>query len=109
MLDFFQREGKVPVLTERLKILVRDGEICIAVSFSILAEMPSDPLAFVTSRDIKNSLTSVSVHRMSSGHSPTREGSRRSMTSRAGYDLLKHVEKKLFDMFVMSVEVVTLL
>ena len=66
--------------------------------------MPSDPLAFVTSRDIKNSLTSVSVHRMSLGHSPTREGSRRSMTSRAGYDLLKHVEKKLFSMFVMSVE-----
>jgi len=31
------------------------------------------------------------------------------MTSRAGCDLLKHVEKKLFGVFVMSVEVVTLL
>jgi len=70
MFDFFHREGKVLVLIERLEILVRDGEICTAVSFSILTEMPSESLAFVTSRDVKNSLTSVSVHRMSSGHHP---------------------------------------
>ena len=72
MFDFFHRERKVPVLIERLKILVRDGEIFMAVSLSILAEMPSEPLAFVTSRDIKISPISVSVHRLSSGHSSAR-------------------------------------
>jgi len=44
MFNFFHTEGKASVLIERLQILVRDWEICIAVSSSILAEIPSETL-----------------------------------------------------------------
>jgi len=84
MFDFFHREGKVPVLIERLKILARDGEIFMAVFLSVLAEMPSEPLAFLTSREIKSSLISVSVHRLSSGQSSANGMSWQSVTFRAG-------------------------
>ena len=72
MFDLFQSEGNDPVLMDRLKIFVSDGEICSAVSLNILAEIPSGPLALAISRVIKSSVTSDSVHRISSGQSSAR-------------------------------------
>ena len=72
MFEFFQSEGNDPVLMDILQIFVSDGEICSAVSLNILAEIPSRPLALATSRVIKSSVTSDSVHRISSGQSSAR-------------------------------------
>ena len=53
--DFFHVDGIVAVCKDRLNNLVSDGVILQAVYFSILAEMPSWPLALDTSRDASRS------------------------------------------------------
>ena len=51
MNDIFAACGNVPVFRERLNSLVTTGVIVTAVALSMWAEIPSGPLAFVTSRD----------------------------------------------------------
>ena len=51
----FQSSGNVPVLTERLNNFARLETMLTAVSFNILAEIPSTPLDFVTSRFMMSS------------------------------------------------------
>ena len=48
--DIFAAFGNVPVFRERLNKLVTVGVIVTAVALSMRAEIPSGPLAFVTSR-----------------------------------------------------------
>ena len=45
----FHSSGKVPVLRDLLKRQHKDGAMTSAVSFSSLAGIPSEPVAFVTS------------------------------------------------------------
>ena len=54
MFDVFQRAGKQPVQIETLKRLVMEGAILGAVSFNILAEMPSGLFDFDVSRCTSN-------------------------------------------------------
>ena len=54
---------------ERLKSLVTDETMLVAVNFNILADNPSGPLDLDVSRDERRSKTSSSVQRYSSGHS----------------------------------------
>ena len=51
MNDIFAACGNVPVFRKRLNSLVTTGVIVTAVALSMWAEIPSGPLAFVTSRD----------------------------------------------------------
>ena len=53
---------------DRLKSSVRLAAMLTAVHFNILAEIPSQPVDFVTSRFIKWSKIDYSVQRISSGH-----------------------------------------
>ena len=53
---------------DRLKSLVTDGVMLVAVNFSILADIPSGPLDLLVSKDERRSNTSSSVQRYSSGH-----------------------------------------
>ena len=57
----------IPAEMDRLNNLVREGAMQGAVLFSILGDMPSGPLDFVTSRTANISHTSESVQRSSSG------------------------------------------
>ena len=59
----------IPAEMDRLNNLVREGVMHMqgAVLFSILGDMPSGPLDFVTSRAANISHTSGSVQRSSSG------------------------------------------
>ena len=50
MCDNFQSVGKQPLFKDRLNTFVTDGAILVAVSLSILAEIPSGPFAFDTLR-----------------------------------------------------------
>ena len=54
----FQSWGKIPCFNDLLYSLHRDGEITEAVSFSERAGTPSDPVAFVKSRDPSSACTS---------------------------------------------------
>ena len=55
------------MLIDKLNSLVTTGVIIGAVALSIRPEMPSGPLAFVTSRDVMRNRTSSSVQRSYSG------------------------------------------
>ena len=66
--ETFHASGNIPVDMEILNNFVSDGVMLWAVPFNILAEMPSGPLALLTSRDANMSNTSSSVHKKSSGH-----------------------------------------
>ena len=55
------------MLIDKLNSLVTTGVIAAAVALSIRPEMPSGPLAFVTSSDERRNRTSSSVHRSCSG------------------------------------------
>ena len=65
--DFFYTDGMVPVVSDKLKSLVIEGAILYAVHFSILADMPSCPLALDGSRAANKSPTSDSEQGISSG------------------------------------------
>ncbi len=71
--DFFQRDGMVPVVRDRLKSLVIEGAILYAVFLSILADIPSCPLALDESKAANRSPTSDSEQRISSGQVGCRE------------------------------------
>ena len=55
------------MLIDKLNSLVTTGVIAAAVALSMRAEMPSGPLAFVASRDVRRNRTSSSVQRSCSG------------------------------------------
>ena len=63
--DIFHILGSLHFEIDRLKSLVTDGVMLVAVYFNILANNPSGPLDMVVSRDDKRSKTS-SVQRLSS-------------------------------------------
>ena len=65
--DFFHANGRVPVIKERLKSLVSEGVMLYAVFFSILADIPSRPVALVGSKATNRSHTSDSEQSVSSG------------------------------------------
>ena len=67
--DFFHIFGSWHLEIERLKSLVTDETMLVAVNFNILADNPSGPLNLDVSRDERRSKTSSSVQRYSSGHS----------------------------------------
>ena len=66
MLTFSTYLGTLHFEIDRLKSLVTDGVILVAVNFNILADTPSGPLDLVVSRDDRRSKTSSSVQRFSS-------------------------------------------
>ena len=65
--DFFHAEGRMPVVKDKLKSLVSEGAMLYAVLFSILADIPSRPVALVGSRATSRSHTSDSEQSISSG------------------------------------------
>ena len=65
--DDFAVQGNDPVLIDKLNNLVTTGAIVAAVALSMRGEMPSGPLAFVTSSNVRMEKTSSSVHRSCSG------------------------------------------
>ena len=58
------------MLTDKLNSLVTTGVIAAAVAYSMQAEIPSGPLAFVTSSNVRRKRTSSSVQRICSGQDP---------------------------------------
>ena len=58
----FHSTGNSPTSSEILNSLVTAGAILVAVSLSIFAEIPSAPLALVTSSASRSPHTSSSVH-----------------------------------------------
>ena len=64
----FQGAGNLPVVRDKLKIFVTLGTIEGTVAFSILADIASAPVAFLTSREEMRFSTSSSVQRNSSGN-----------------------------------------
>ena len=66
IIDVFHWIGSLPKRIEQLKRLVIDGAMLEAVSFSILAETLSGPLALETSRLFREFCTSSTVQYISS-------------------------------------------
>ena len=91
--ETFHASGNIPVDMEILNNFVSDGVMLWAIPFNILAEMPSGPLALLTSRDANMSNTSSSVHKKSSGHSFIPSLLKLSPLDKGGWALLKHSEK----------------
>ena len=69
ILALFHSLGKVPLVKDKLKSLVRLGAILYAHDFNILAEMLSTPVDFDESRLTSISATLSSMQRNSSGNS----------------------------------------
>ena len=57
------------MLIDKLNSLVTTGVIAAAVALRMRAEMPSGPLAYVASRDVRRNRTSSSVQRSVQGRS----------------------------------------
>ena len=64
----FQAAGNLPVVRDKLKIFVTLGTIEGVVAFSILADIASATVAFLTSREEMRLSTSSSVQRNPSGN-----------------------------------------
>ena len=96
MCDNFQNVGKQPLFKDRLNKFVTDGAILVAVSLSILAEIPSGPFAFDTSRVCRCCSTSSTAHSISSVCKCLSTGSRSSRSAKCKGDIewLKHLGKK---------------
>ena len=65
--DSFHLLGSLPDIIDLLNNLVICGAMLYTVDLSIVAEIPSDPLALVVSSDNRRSKTSSSSQRNSSG------------------------------------------
>jgi hypothetical protein len=65
--ETFQLLSTIPVEIDLLKIVQSIGDMVYAVSFSILAEIPSRPDALLASRESMMSCTSSSEHNRSAG------------------------------------------
>ena len=90
----FAAWGNDPVLIDKLNSFVTTGVIAVAVALSIRAEMPSGPLALVTSRDVRRNRTSSSVQRSCSGQEfGSISIDWTSMGDRGGRELLKLLTK----------------
>ena len=61
--DFFQQVGTLAWAIDLLNSLVTEEVMLLAVNFSILAEIPSEPVDLDTSRDARRSKTSSSEQR----------------------------------------------
>ena len=84
----FQALGRCPDDKDKLNSLVRLDAIDVAVSFNILAEMLSEPVALLISSFVIISMVSSSVQRRSSGKFT---GSNQdTCVGRGGRVLLKH-------------------
>jgi len=71
----FQCSGTVPCIIDMLQRCVNSGAAAAAVVLSIVAEMPSRPVALVVSKVRSNLIISSSEHRRSEGHTPMGAGS----------------------------------
>ena len=90
MCNNFQSVEKQPLFKDKF---VTDGAILLAVSLSILAEIPSSPFAFDTSGVRKYCSTSSTVHSISSVCKYSSTGSRSSRSAKCNGDIewLKHL------------------
>ena len=86
-------------MMEQLNNFVSDGAIALAVHLSMRAEIPSDPLALDTSRDLSSSQTSSSVQSISWEDSETPV---RVEVEIGGHDELKHPEKNSLNALAFS-------
>ena len=91
-----------------IDFFVIDEAMLVAVFLSILAEMPSGPLALVVSRDNNRSNTVSSLQSRCSGHELSESDCTTSF-SKGGIDRLKHWLKKVLSIlaFWMLVEAVS--
>ena len=67
--DLFHSVGTCPSLIDRLKSLVTDGAMLVAVCLSIIADTSSGPVALDTSRFLRRCSTSSVVQKDSAEHS----------------------------------------
>ena len=66
--DLYSKSSVIlALLIDKLNSLVTTGAFVSDVALSMWAEMPSGPLAFVTSSDVRREKTSFSVHKSRSG------------------------------------------
>jgi len=65
--DLFHSSGTRPVRRDRFRRLVTEGVMLLAVDLSIMADIPSGPVALEVSRQDRKKWTSSSVHSRSSG------------------------------------------
>ena len=79
----------MPESNERLKSFIIAGAILVAVDCSILAEMPSGPLALLGSTDWSNVRTWSTVHSHSSGTGRSTPAMVPKWWSRGGDNVLK--------------------
>ena len=98
--------GNIPVEIERLNILVTGAAMLVATTFNMCPEMPSGPLDFETSIDSNRCRTSSSVYnRLSIESGAVSDDTSllyKSGTFRGGRDLLKQLEKNVFNMLALS-------
>ena len=99
--DFFHAEGRMPVVKDKLKSLVSEGAMLYAVLFSILADIPSRPVALVGSRATSRSHTSDSEQSISSGRVEVECGGA-TWGWMGGWDLLKQFTKNELSRFAFS-------
>ena len=69
-MEVFQCSGTVPCILDMLHRCVHSGAAAAAVFLSIVAKMPSRPVALVVSKVRSNLIISSSEHRRSVGHNP---------------------------------------
>ena len=67
--ETFHSFGRAPCLIDLLKRRVTPGAIEWTVALSMVADIPSGPLALVVSSESNSSSTCSSVHSISEGHS----------------------------------------
>ena len=68
-IDLFHSVGTCPSLIDRLKSLVTDRAMLVAVCLSIIADMSSGPVALDTPRFLRRCSTSSVVQKSSAEHS----------------------------------------
>ena len=96
ILAVFRSEGKVPLKMDMLNKVASEGAMLAAVDFSIFAEIPSQPVALVTSMLVNSSVTDSSVQSSSLGQSAGSKSKVASQLVNGLKEWLKNSCKKVF-------------
>ena len=100
-LEHFHSMGTLPLVRDRLKRRVKEGAISVATSFSMVADTPSGPVAFLGLSDFSCLVTSGTVQSKSKGNLSLDNCCKSSLAS-GGKEVLNVLAKNLLSKSAFS-------